>query len=67
MEWVRAQGYDAMVLHPEAFETENQDDWELMAGTYGDPQSVILDPSRATFTRLGGPDWAQQAMRREPR
>lgn len=64
MEWVRAQGYDAMIIHPEAFETDDQAAWEAIAGTYGDPQSVILDPSRATFTPVG--DWAQQIDSRLP-
>lgn len=49
-EWVRSQGHDALVIHPEAFDTSDQKAWELIAGTYGDPQSVILDPSRAVFT-----------------
>ena len=65
MEWVRAQGYDAMVIHPEAFDTDDQDAWEQLAGTYGDPQSVILVPSAATFTPVG-PDWAQQLSTRLP-
>jgi hypothetical protein len=61
---VRAQGYDALVIHPEAFDTDDQDAWEWLAGTYGDPQSAILDPSRATFTRVGG--WADQVSARLP-
>lgn len=63
MEWVRARGYEAMILHPEAFETDDQKAWEIMAGTYGDPQSVILEPSRAVFTRIGG-DWASRVSER---
>jgi hypothetical protein len=54
-EWARAQGYDAVVFEPACFEqTDDSDaayqDWNDVAGTFGDPQLIILDPRRATLS-----------------
>ena len=54
-EWARAEGYDAVVFEPGAFEQADDSDaayqdWDLAAGTFGDPQIIVLNPSRATIT-----------------
>lgn len=50
---VRQRGHDALVIHPDAFrEDQPHEDWEAVAGTFGEPQTVILDPSRAKVRRI---------------
>jgi len=51
-DWARAQGYDAVVFEPTCFEQTDDSDaayaaWDDVAGTFGDPQMIILDPARA--------------------
>lgn len=53
-DWARGQGYDAIELQPSMFDTDaisNPDEqqalWEMIRGTYGDPQSIILNPRDA--------------------
>lgn len=50
---LRGLGYDAVVLTPEAFEGDGED-WEVIAGTFGDPQTIILNPKRAKFEQKHG-------------
>ena len=49
----RERGHDAVVIHPEAVaqgEAEDDDDaYEWGASTFGEPQTLILDPGRAKF------------------
>lgn len=54
-EWARAQGYDAVVFEPACFEQADASDsayadWDMVAGTFGDPQLIILEPARAEIT-----------------
>ena len=62
-QWAREQGYDAVEITPAAFfESDKhpgepdpdvdwtddvQKQWEFVAGTWGEPQTIILDPARA--------------------
>lgn len=43
--WARAQGYDAIVLPEEIFEDEIGFEW--CASTFGEPQTIVLDPAKA--------------------
>ena len=59
-EWARAQGYDAVIFEPACFEQADDSDaayadWNDVAGTFGDPQAIILEPHRATLTALDRP------------
>ena len=52
--WARDEGYDHVVIPAGAFDEgadpwthERQKLWELVAGTVGDPQTIILDPELA--------------------
>ena len=47
---LRAQGHDALVITPHAMRDDQpHEDWEAAHGSYGEPQSVILHPQRATI------------------
>lgn len=49
--WLRSQGHDAVVFHPETFDTDDQELWEITSGTIGDPQAVVLERERAKAKR----------------
>lgn len=46
---LRALGHDAVVVHPSVFDDPDADhaDWEVAAGTLGDPQTIVLHPTAA--------------------
>lgn len=46
--WARKLGFDAICLPASAFEGELGYEWA--AGTFGEPQMILLDPARATYT-----------------
>lgn len=48
-EWIRARGYDAVVLPADIFEGEVG--FEFAVGTFGEPQTIILDPTKITNWR----------------
>lgn len=43
---LRENGYDALILHPEAFDSEYG--YQHIESTYGNPQTIILDKSKVT-------------------
>lgn len=63
--WAREQGYDAVEITPYAFYEDERGDpvrdiewtdevqrkWDEVAGRWGEPQTIILDPTRAKFKR----------------
>ena len=48
--WVRAQGYDAVVLPEQIFEGDLG--FELCAGTFGEPQAIVLDTAKARIVAV---------------
>ncbi len=46
--WAVQHGYDAILATPPAFDGEAGYEWA--AGTFGEPQAVLLDPPRAQIT-----------------
>jgi len=46
--YARARGYDAVCIPASAFEGE--DGYEWVAGTFGEPQMLLLEPERAVLT-----------------
>lgn len=65
--FARGLGYDAVHVPASAFyedevgdtlrdiewTDEIQELWETVAGTWGDPQSILLDPARAEISQIG--------------
>ena len=47
--WARAQGHDAIVVPQSAFEGELG--YEVVGGTLGEAQTIILDPAAAEFVK----------------
>lgn len=52
---LRERGYDALVIRQETFDAADQAGWEVLAGTYGEPQAVLLDPERARVVARSTP------------
>ena len=46
--YARARGYDAVCIPASAFEGEMGYEW--VAGTFGEPQMLLLEPKRAVLT-----------------
>jgi len=46
-DWARRLGFDAICLPPSTFEGELGYDW--VAGIFGEPQMILLDPARAAY------------------
>lgn len=51
-EWARAMGHDAIVIPSSAFEGEIGFDW--VSGTVGEPQTIVLDPTRIRVVAVHG-------------
>lgn len=49
-EWARRRGYDAVCLPASAFVGELGYEW--VAGTFGEPQMILLEPARARLEAL---------------